>query len=150
MTQAEFDALIDDATKTIASDISWSDDEDHSPAVEFRVEVTSNAGYPIFVRGSYNGAISTLTYALIHRGSGRIYGLDLGKDHHNPDCNWVGEKHKHRWTDPVGDKQAYVPPDITAPTSQPVLVWQQFCYEAKIQHTGSMLPPPFRPGLIWI
>jgi hypothetical protein len=146
MTQAEFDALIDDAMKTIAGDISWSDDEDHSPAVEFRVDVSSPAGYPIFVRGSYNGAISTLTYALIHRGSGRIYGLDLGKDHHNPDCVYVGEKHKHRWTDTVGDKQAYVPPDITAPASDPVLVWQQFCAEAKIQHAGSMSPPPFRPG----
>ncbi|MGH8191833.1 MAG: DUF6978 family protein, partial [Rhodanobacteraceae bacterium] len=42
----------------------------------------------------------------------RIYGLDLGKDHHNPQCNQVGEKHKHRWTDQYRDKEAYEPRDI--------------------------------------
>ena len=35
------------------------------------------------VKGRYNGAAGTLTYALILKTAGRIYGLDLGKDHHN-------------------------------------------------------------------
>ena len=142
MVQNEFNLLITDATKRIAADISWSEDEDHSPTVEFRVEVESDAGYPIFMRGSYNAAALTLTYALIHRGSGRIYALDLGEDHHNPDCHYVGEKHKHRWNESVRDKEAYVPPDITAPVNDPVAVWKQFCEEAKIQHAGRMQPPP--------
>jgi len=142
MVQNEFETLIADAAKRIVSDISWGEDEDHSPAVEFRAEVASDAGYPIFVRGSYNAAALTLTYALIHRGSGRIYALDLGKDHHNPDCPYVGEKHKHRWNDVLRDKEAYVPADITAPVTDPVAVWKQFCQEAKIQHEGKMLQPP--------
>ena len=142
MIQNEFEILIADATKKIVSDISWVEDEDHSPAVEFRADVASEAGYPIFVRGSYNATALTLTYALIHRGSGRIYALDLGKDHHNPDCPYVGEKHKHRWNETVRDKEAYVPPDITAVVTDPVAVWQQFCKEAKIQHDGKMLQPP--------
>jgi hypothetical protein len=41
MTQNEFDMLISDASKKIAGDISWGEDEDHSQAVEFRVEVTA-------------------------------------------------------------------------------------------------------------
>jgi hypothetical protein len=73
---------------------------------------------------------------------GRVYGLDIGKDHHNPQCEQVGEKHKHRWTERFRDKEAYVPHDITAPASDPVAVWQQFCIEARLEHNGKLLDPP--------
>lgn len=142
MNQTDFDTLLNDSTKRIVGDINWSEDEDHSPAVEFRVEVESDPGYPIFVNGSYNSLAATLSYTIVHRGSGRIYALDLGKDHHNPTCTHVGEKHKHRWNEPVRDKEAYVPDDITAPATAPLTVWQQFCTEAKIQHRGIMHAPP--------
>ncbi len=45
MNQSDFEALINDATKTIVGDITWSDDEDHSPTLEFRNEIQSVAGY---------------------------------------------------------------------------------------------------------
>ena len=77
MNQTEFETLLTDNTKRIAGDISWEEDEDHSPAVEFRVEADSDAGYPIFIKGSYNALAGTLSYTLIHRGSGGIYALDL-------------------------------------------------------------------------
>ena len=134
--------LLADLTKAIIGDISWAEDEDHSPAVEFRAEITSQAGYPLFVRGSYNSLAQTLTFAIIHASSRRIYALDLGKDHHNPSCQNVGEKHKHRWTDEFRDKDAYVPHDITQPATDPVAVWQEFCSEAKIEHRGIMHTPP--------
>ena len=142
MNQADFEALLSDTTKLIVGDISWSEDEDHSPAVEFRVEVQSDPGYPLFIKGSYNGLANTLSYTLVHRGSGRIYALDLGKDHHNPSCTFVGEKHKHRWNEPVRDKEAYVPDDITATVSDPVQVWREFCAEANLSHQGTMQSPP--------
>lgn len=142
MIQTEFEALIADSTKHIIGDINWSEDEDHSPAVEFRAEVQSDAGYPIFIKGSYNQLARTLSYTLVHRASGRIYALDLGKDHHNPCCTMVGEKHKHRWNDTQRDKEAYVPDDITAPVTDPVTVWQQFCLEAIIRHDGVLHQPP--------
>ncbi|HQU47483.1 MAG TPA: hypothetical protein PK867_32060, partial [Pirellulales bacterium] len=142
LSQSEFETILADATKAIRGDIEWIDDEDHSPAVEFRAEVVSEAGFPLFIRGSYNRLAQTLTYALIHRAAGRIYALDLGKDHHNPDCQNVGEKHKHRWKEQVRDKEAYVPGDITAPASDPRAVWQQFCTEAAIDHQGHMHDPP--------
>jgi len=142
VNQADFEVLLADQTKVIVGDIRWADDEDHSPSVEFRVEVDSETGHPIFIRGSYNALAQTLTYALIHRGSGRIYALDLGKDHHNPDCQNVGERHKHRWREPVRDKEAYVPDDLDAPVNDPRLVWEQFCAEASIRHHGEMHPPP--------
>lgn len=141
-TEAELAAILDDASKEIIGDIHWSEDEDHSPSVEFRIEISSQAGYPLFVRGSFNPLAETLTFAIIHASSRRIYALDLGKDHHNPDCRNAGEKHKHRWMDRFRDKEAYVPADITAPATNPLATWQQFCAEAKINHRGVMHAPP--------
>ncbi len=141
LTNAEFASIVEDGSKRIEGNIAWCEDEDHSPALEFRAEVLSGAGWPLFVRGSHNPLAGTLTYGLILKTEGRIYALDLGKDHHNPQCMQVGEKHKHRWTEQFRDKEAYVPHDITAPVSDPVAVWEQFCAEAKIEHTGSLAQP---------
>lgn len=142
LSNAEFDAILGDTSKEIVDEISWSEDEDHSPAVEFRAEVRNDSGWPLFVRGSYNALAGTLTYALILKTEGRIYGLDMGKDHHNPQCDQVGDTHKHRWTEQFRDKEAYVPGDITAPVTDPVAVWKQFCGESGILHSGVMHPPP--------
>lgn len=142
MIQSEFEKLMADTTKRISGDILWSEDEDHSPTVEFRIEVTSQIGYTLFVKGSYNPTAKTLTYALIHPSFGRIYALDMGKDHHNPSCYNVGEKHKHSWNEQLRDKEAYVPEDITALVTDPVAVWQEFCTESRITHDGVMHSPP--------
>lgn len=142
ITQAEFDVLIADSSKRIEGDIRWGEDEDHSPAVCFRAEVLSGSGYPLFIAGRYSKLAETLSFSLIHRGTGRIYGLDLGADHHNPTCEHVGEKHKHRWTDAYRDKMAYVPADITEPPEKVVEVWRQFCAEANIMHHGTLAAPP--------
>jgi hypothetical protein len=141
-TEAEMAAILDDTTKKIVGDIRWAEDEDHSPSVEFRAEIISTSDYPLFVRGSHNPLAQTVTFAVIHASSRRIYALDLGKDHHNPDCKNVGERHKHRWTDLHRDKHAYDAADITEPATDPLGVWQQFCAEAKIRHEGIMHAPP--------
>ncbi len=146
LSNAEFETILSDTTKQIEAPISWQEDEDHSPALEFCAEVQSDSGWPLFVRGSYNPLIPALTYALILKTSGRIYALDLGKDHHNPECNQVGEKHKHRWTEKFRDKEAYVPDDITADASDPVAVWLQFCTEANLTHVGDMAAPTPQTG----
>src|SRR5207244_1162438 len=107
-----------------------------------RVQVENNLGHPLFIRGTYNRLARTLTYAVIHQGVGRIYGLDMGKHHRNPDRSVVGRVHKHEWTEQFRDARAYEPPDITVPVDQPVQVWAQFCAEAKIRHNGVMVVPP--------
>ena len=143
LTDAQFSSILEDEQKLIREDISWTEDEDRSPAVEFRVEVESSEGWPLFVQGRYNRRAGTLTFALILKTVGRIYGLDMGKDHHNPQCHRVGDTHKHRWSEQYRDKEAYAPEDLTAPASEPVSVWMQFCTEARIRHEGTMrsLPP---------
>ena len=146
MTQAEFEAIAADTSKRIEGNISWSEDEDHSPTVEFRADVSSEAGYPLFVRGSYNPEAQKLSFGLIHRGVGRIYALDLGSAHHNPSCDTVGDTHKHNWSELTNTKEAYVPPDITASVAEPVVVWRQFCAEARITHVGVLHSPLKRLG----
>ena len=147
LTQQEFEAILADDSKRIDGDIPWREDPEHSPSREFRVELASDAGWPLFVVARFNPYAGTLTYALIHRGAGRIYALDLGADHHNPTCQRVGEKHKHRWTEGFRDKEAYVPDDVTAPWNDAVAVWQQFCREAKIAHTGALFAPDLQVEL---
>jgi len=142
LTNAEFGSIMEDGSKRIDGDIAWCEDEDHSPVLEFRAEVLSGTGWPLFVRSSYNRLAGTLTYALILKTEGRIYALDLGKDHHNPECTQVGERHKHRWTEQFRDKDAHVPDDITAPASDPLAVWEQLCSQARIEHRGRLAPPP--------
>ena len=63
LTQSEFETILDDATKCIEVDIAWQEDEDHSPTVEFRAEIQSDAGWPWFVVGSYNPLLPVLTEA---------------------------------------------------------------------------------------
>jgi len=140
LSQAEFEELIDDLEKFIEGDIVWI--QERSPWLGFRVEIISPAGYPLFLKGKYNPISNKLNYAIIHRHVGCIYRLDLGQDHRNPNGERTGEKHKHRWYEPLRDKRAYIPPDITAPANQPVKVWREFCQEAKIIHNGTMAPPP--------
>jgi hypothetical protein len=147
ITQSEFDTLLGDPDKWITGDLRWSPDEDHSPALVFKAEVESVVGYPILIRGRFNPEAGKLSFALLHRGTGRIYGLDLGADHHNPSCQMVGDLHKHEWTDVAADKDAYVPVDITAGVERPVEVWEQFCAEASIDHRGTLARPVIQQEL---
>ena len=141
LSDTEFAAILSDA-KWIDADIIWQVDEDHSPAREFRVEVHSNGGWSLFVEGRYNRGAGKLVYPLILRTDGRIFGLCMGNDHHDPQCYQVGRKHMHRWTERYRDKEAYIPAGITASVHDPLAVWEQFCNEAGIQHIGTMYHPP--------
>ena len=141
LSNTEFAAIMSDM-KWIEGDIVWQEDEDHSLAREFRVEVMSNGGWSLFIEGRYNRRAHKLVYPLILRTDGRIFGLCIGNDHHNPQCYQVGERHMHRWTEQYRDKDAYVPGTITASVHDPMGVWKQFCAEASIQHNGQMFPPP--------
>ena len=149
LSNTEFESILADTTKCIRDDIIWKKDEDSSPAWEFRAEVESESGWPLFIKGRYNPNAGTLSYALILKTAGRIYALDLGKDHHNPKCEQVGDKHKHHWSERYRDKEAYVPEDISASASEPMVVWKEFCTEAGIQHEGTMRqPPPIQSKLL--
>ena len=46
LTNTEFQTILNDTSKRIDEDIVWQEDEDHSPSVEFRVEVETDDGWP--------------------------------------------------------------------------------------------------------
>ena len=140
LSKEEYEAIVSNGTKRISGDITW-EGRRNAPSREFRVDVESDADHPIFIKGWYNSHSGKLSYALIHRISGRIHGLDLGADHCNPDGELVGEKHKNYWVPGSRDKWAYVPDDITEPWNHPVAVWAQFCTEINLRHEGTLQGP---------
>ena len=147
LTQPEFDAIMEDETKTISANIDWEGNP-NSQTLKFRVDIDSSQGHPIFVDGWCNFSSGKLSFSIIHRSVGRIYGLDLGADHQNPDGEYVGEKHKNHWVPGSRDKWAYVPEDITETWEHPVETWRQFCEEAHIDHQGEMQAPSIQRA--WI
>lgn len=152
LTDQEFEALLADTTKQVASDIAWSNDHLHFGARQFRVVVLSESEWPLLVKGWWNPKSGRLSYSLIHDRRERIIGLDLGDGliHHNPDCNRRRRRtscacprgtHKQHWTQAFGNRQAYSPADITGQWHEPRLVWQQFCAEVNIRHLGTLEAP---------
>ena len=141
LTDSEFQAIVADESKEIAGDLSWTPDRGRKNAVGFRVPVLSTPRYPLTLVAYYHPNAEKLSYVLIHRPAGRIYGLDLGDTHRNPDHRLVGPIHKHTWSEEHRDRRAYAPPDITESWRDPVAVWRQFCKEAHLRHTGTMQNP---------
>jgi hypothetical protein len=147
LSQQEYDAIISDRTKVIEEDIVW-EGPGNSPTREFRIDIDSSEGYPIFIKGWYNPRSGKLSFSIIHRTvGGRIYGLDLGAEHYNPDGKPVGEKHKNYWVSGYRDKWAYVPDDITGTWDRPIQVWEQFCAEVSLSHSGTIRHPDTQGGM---
>lgn len=128
--------------KRINTDILWEQSVTHPDALNFVVQVEAEAKLGLTLHGYYNPKLQKLSYVLVLDGIGRIYGLDIGQGHKNPDGILIGAKHKHRWSAVYRNaKDAYVPADITASPSDPIAVWKQFCEEARIIHSGIMFTP---------
>ena len=134
-------AIIADTTKVIEGDIVWQPEDNVRGAQQFRVRVTSVERSDLVLRGWFNHSSGKLSYTLFTPQVGRIYGLDLGANHNNEDGERLIGTHKVRWTPEDRDKRAYVPEDITAEWWEPVVVWEQFCAEANLTHTGTMIGP---------
>ena len=147
LSQWEYDSIISDRTKVIYEDIEW-EVAGNSPTRRFRIDIESDDEHPIFIDGWYNPLSGKLSYSIIHRSVGRIYGQDLGADHVNPDGVSVGEKHKNHWRPGSRGKWAYVPQDITETWNRPAAVWAQFCAEANIRHLGTIQDPVVQGSML--
>lgn len=142
-SEKDFQILIMDNSKEILGDITWEEDRNHQGSLIFVTEIQSNLNYPIYLTASFNFKRGTLSFSIIHKDVGRIYGLDMGQTHRNRATGKkTGRVHKHRWTDLYKIQDAYVPSDITKPYNDVIGVWQEFCLESKIIHNGKMLGLP--------
>ena len=140
--------FIRDRSKWIDGDIGWAPDNNNNPAARvFRRRILHNGDNLTFVVARFNYMASKLTYCIFHPTAGRIYGLDIGVMHRNPNLKVVGRIHKHSWNPRDRDKYAYVPSDITATWDQPIRAWREFCDEAGIQHYGELDSPSVQTAL---
>jgi hypothetical protein len=93
--------------------------------------------------------LSLYSFALLLNNAFRIRGLDINGSHRNKHTNrnsWIGQTHKHKWTDLCGDRFAYTPSDITAQDIQGQL--SQFCSECGIRYDATIAAfPPLQGGL---
>ena len=64
ISQQEFDAIINDDTKVIFENIVW-EGSPNSPRREFRIDIESDEGYPVFVKGWYNSSSGKLSFSII-------------------------------------------------------------------------------------
>ena len=142
-SENDFQILIRNDSKEILGDITWEKDANHEGSLIFVTEIQSDINYPIYLKGTFNSKRGTLSFSMIHREVGRIYGLDMGQNHKNRATGKkTGRIHKHKWTDLYQDQDTYVPSDITKPYNDVIGVWNEFCLESKITHKGRMLGLP--------
>ena len=85
LSNQDFSLIINDTTKRINVNINWNNETNNKNCCKFRVNIESESDYPLILNGTYNLIYPGLSYTIIHKGIGkRIYGLDIGKTHPNP------------------------------------------------------------------
>lgn len=161
MTQADFETFLNDPTKSIGDHPPrWTAKPNHPALLFFHADFLGESAEDMFLEGSWNRKKGTVSFTICHRGTRsrhgrmgqRVYSLDLGVEHPNPDKTVCGSPHKHRWKEDLrlygfpgcpepcwGDEEAYVPTDITATVADPAGLWREFCAEAGIIHTGPIV-----------
>lgn len=153
INETDVASIIADTSKVIEGDIVWRRKGRRGRQHTFRADIRSDSGLELYIDGYINPRSRKLSYTLVLKDplpsqSRRIYGLDIGREHENKGEGMVGATHKTRWRDHHRDKWAYAPPDITAPWSDPVLAWTQFCAEANLRHIGTMRAPAHQEEML--
>lgn len=67
--------------------------------------------------------------------------LDVGKIHHNPNCQDVGRIHKHSWTDVYHDHIAYEPGEMSRGDDISTVL-KRFLVESRIELRVALRNPP--------
>lgn len=105
---------------------------DNSKSASLRLTITANQELP-----------NRFSIALLFNSTLRIRGLCMEGSHSNKHTNkdkWIGELHKHKWSDDCQDRFAYTPTDITGTNIQEIL--EQFCAECGIQCSALLAEIP--------
>ncbi len=132
--------------KRVKGPNNWQQRDDGNWYMEMPVEAPEQ--WPLRLYGRFNPRTGCYTFILFC-GTLNVRRLDVGKRHHNPDCNDVGPVHKHTWTDRSGDKWAYEPSDISSANSIRETFFA-FLAECHIAFEGQFREPPqtYQKGLL--
>lgn len=91
LSKEEVDRLIK-LDKIIYEDIVWQ--HSHKKVYKFAVEIDIGENYELKLVGTANFLVDKYSYVLLIDGE-RVRAIDIGEDHHNPDCYYTGEYHFH-------------------------------------------------------
>jgi hypothetical protein len=108
LSEAETERIIG-LSKRIVGQNQWREGDDGNWYMEMSVEAEEQL--PLHLYGRFNPRTGNYTFILFC-GRLNLRRLDVGKHHHNPECDNVGTPHKHRWTDRFRDNWAYEPPEM--------------------------------------
>lgn len=142
MNRQEFESLRDLPNKTIVADIEFQPNQGIATSLTFRgVKVDNALGYDIELIGFYKPAIPAVVFTFVVGGVGPICRLCVNNTVHGDE----GRTHKHSLKEETCPKDnlphavARGDFDLNSQTVQDI--WDRFCAEANIIHSGTLAEP---------
>ena len=137
LTEAEAERILQ-LPKWVEAEPEWRQNENGDWTARVPVLATEQMTLEWYAR--FNPRTDNYTSILFwHRINLRR--LDVGKIHHNPDCQNVGRIHKHGWTDAVHDHIAYEPLEISSNEDVSTTL-KKFLLECRIELRVVLRNPP--------
>jgi len=137
LSEAEAERMIG-LPKRIVGQNQWRQGDDGNWYTE--IPVKAEEQLPLQLYGRFNPRTGNYTFILFC-GRLNLRRVDVGKHHHNPDCDNVGTPHKHTWTERFRDKWAYKPPEMKN-TDSIGNTFAQLLTECNITLDGRFVEPP--------
>jgi hypothetical protein len=137
LSEAEAERIID-LPKRISEHNSWEQRDDGNWYTEMPVEAEEQL--PLHLYGRFNPRTGNYTFVLFY-GRVSLRRVDVGKRHHNPECDNVNTPHKHRGTDRFRDRWAYEPSEM-GDTDSIRDTFVKFLTECNVNLEGRFVEPP--------
>lgn len=131
------------ASKSVTQDLEWG-----SKGGQFwaacKLEVENQLKVTLHIHANANLIDrSKYSFSLILSNSYRIASFDAGASHvnrHTDSGKWLGQPHKHRWTEVCRDSFAYTPSDIDEANIE--TAFRSFCTEIGVDFAGKFQAVP--------
>jgi len=137
LTEAEAERILQ-LPKWIDTEPQWQQNEYGDWIM--RVPVLADEQVPLEWYARFNPRTGNYTSILFWQRI-NLRRLDVGKLHHNPDCQNVGRIHKHCWTDAARNHVAYEPAEM-ARNDEVMTTLQKFLAECGITLRVALRNPP--------
>jgi hypothetical protein len=150
--QADVDELLASGELSVSGHYSWRE-ASNKAWIKIDIPVWSEARHNLKICLSLNREEPSLySFALIFNNAFRVRAVDFNGSHtnkHTDNNEWIGQTHKHKWTDKCNDRFAYTPTDITSLTLEDQL--KEFCNECGIDCSVTIdpLPPSMAQGVLY-
>lgn len=125
--------------RVVSEDVKWQP-KAHPQWVGCELTVENQLRLALHIYANANLIDRTkYSFALILSRNYRIQSFESGSSHKNRHTNegkWLGEAHKHRWTELCRDSYAYTPTDINVESLESA--FRSFCKEIGVEFRGDV------------